>query len=215
MPYRNVDKSMKLFERACELIPGGTQLISRRPTRFACGVSPVYADRACGSRFWDIDGNEYIDWVSGIGAIILGYCDGAVDNAVCEQISKETMYSINHELEVELAEELVNTIPCAEWFDMPKEAAKLVRSRCVLRGALQVAIRFCSAAITVGTIGTWLRTYARTPIRRIPASILISFQALTPRVFLSASSARPFRFPTGILMGWVPPWKHIGARLRR
>ncbi|MDA1051079.1 MAG: aminotransferase class III-fold pyridoxal phosphate-dependent enzyme [Planctomycetota bacterium] len=114
MRYRNVDKSMKLFERACELIPGGTQLISRRPTRFACGVSPVYAERATGSRFWDIDGNEFIDWVSGIGAIILGYCDGVVDRAVCEQISKGTMYSINHELEVELAEELVKTIPCAE-----------------------------------------------------------------------------------------------------
>jgi glutamate-1-semialdehyde 2,1-aminomutase len=52
--------------------------------------------------------------VSGIGAIILGYCDPVVDEAVCEQISKGTMYSINHELEVELAEELVNTIPCAE-----------------------------------------------------------------------------------------------------
>ncbi|MBC8351015.1 MAG: aminotransferase class III-fold pyridoxal phosphate-dependent enzyme [Planctomycetes bacterium] len=114
MQDRNVDKSMKLYERACQLIPGGTQLISRRPTRFACGVSPVYAQRASGSRFWDIDGNEYIDWVSGIGAIILGYCDPVVDDAVREQISTGTMYSINHELEVELAEELVNTIPCAE-----------------------------------------------------------------------------------------------------
>ena len=114
MPYRSVEKSMKLFERACELIPGGTQLISRRPTRFACGVSPVYANRALGSRFWDIDGNEFIDWVSGIGAIILGYCDAVVDEAVCQQISTGTMYSINHELEVELAEELVHTIPCAE-----------------------------------------------------------------------------------------------------
>ncbi|MEO8497099.1 MAG: aminotransferase class III-fold pyridoxal phosphate-dependent enzyme, partial [Planctomycetota bacterium] len=114
MPYRGVAKSMQLFERACELIPGGTQLISRRPTRFACGVSPVYANRASGSRFWDVDGNEFIDWVSGIGAIILGYCDPVVDEAVCRQISTGTMYSINHELEVELAEELVTTIPCAE-----------------------------------------------------------------------------------------------------
>lgn len=114
MSGRTVDKSMKLYARACELIPGGTQLISRRPTRYACGISPVYAERASGSRFWDIDGNEYIDWVSGIGAIILGYCDPVVDEAVREQISKGTMYSINHELEVELAEELVNSIPCAE-----------------------------------------------------------------------------------------------------
>ncbi len=109
-----VQKSMALYERALQLIPGGTQLISRRPSRYASGVSPVYAARAKGARFWDVDGNEYIDWVSGIGAIILGYADDVVDDAVREQIGLGTMYSINHELELELAEELVNTIPCAE-----------------------------------------------------------------------------------------------------
>ncbi|HUY92641.1 MAG TPA: aminotransferase class III-fold pyridoxal phosphate-dependent enzyme [Pirellulales bacterium] len=105
---------MQLYSRALELIPGGTQLISRRPTRFACGVSPVYAKRAKGARFWDVDGNEYIDWVSGIGAIILGYADTVVDDAVCEQIRSGLNFSINHELEIELAEELVRTIPSAE-----------------------------------------------------------------------------------------------------
>jgi glutamate-1-semialdehyde 2,1-aminomutase len=105
---------MDLYRRALELIPGGTQLVSRRPTRYANGVSPAYAFRASGARFWDVDGHEYIDWVSGIGAIILGYCDPVVDEAVREQISRGTMYSINHEIEIELAEELVRTIPCAE-----------------------------------------------------------------------------------------------------
>lgn len=109
-----VQKSNKLYQRALQLIPGGTQLISRRPTRYANGVSPVFAQRAAGTRFWDVDGNEYIDWVSGIGAIILGYCDPVVDEAVCRQIASGTMYSINHELEIELAEELIRTIPCAE-----------------------------------------------------------------------------------------------------
>lgn len=112
--YRGVDRSMQLYDRACELIPGGTQLISRRPSRLAYGVSPVYAARAQGARFWDVDGNEYIDWVSGIGAIILGYCDPVVDAAVVEQLAAGTAYSINHELEVELAEELIRTVPCAE-----------------------------------------------------------------------------------------------------
>ncbi|NQV28430.1 MAG: aminotransferase class III-fold pyridoxal phosphate-dependent enzyme, partial [Rhodopirellula sp.] len=105
---------MQLFKRACELIPGGTQLISRRPSRYAAGVSPVYATSAKGAYFTDLDGNTYIDWVSGIGAIILGYCDPVVDAAVKQQIDHGTIYSINHELEVELAEELVATIPCAE-----------------------------------------------------------------------------------------------------
>jgi len=110
----SVARSMQLYSRALELIPGGTQLISRRPTRFACGVSPAYAARAKGARFWDVDGNEYIDWVSGIGAIILGYADEVVDEAVCEQIRGGLNFSINHELEIELAEELVRTIPSAE-----------------------------------------------------------------------------------------------------
>jgi glutamate-1-semialdehyde 2,1-aminomutase len=110
----NITRSYELYRRANELIPGGTQLLSRRPTRYANGVSPVYAARARGARIWDVDGNEYIDWVSGIGAIILGYCDPVVDDAVCEQIGKGVATSINSELELELAEELCRTIPCAE-----------------------------------------------------------------------------------------------------
>lgn len=109
-----VRKSYDLFRRAEQLLPGGTQLISRRPSRFACGVSPVYAARAKGARLWDLDGNEYIDWVSGIGAIILGYADDVVDDAVCEQIRRGNCFSINHDLELELAEELIAAVPCAE-----------------------------------------------------------------------------------------------------
>jgi glutamate-1-semialdehyde aminotransferase len=109
-----VPRSLELYRRALELIPGGTQLVSRRPNRFAYGASPIYAQRAQGARFWDVDGHEYIDWVSGIGAIILGYADPVVDEAVQEQIARGTMTSINHELEIELAEVLASTIPCAE-----------------------------------------------------------------------------------------------------
>ena len=105
---------MAMYQRAMEIIPGGTQLISRRPGRYAHGVSPVFANRAAGARIWDVDGNEYIDWVSGIGAIILGYADPVVDAAVKAQIDLGTNYSISSELEIELAEELIETIPCAE-----------------------------------------------------------------------------------------------------
>ena len=72
----DVSQSVELYERAGELIPGWTQLISRRADQFANGVSPVYAQRAKGSRFIDIDENEYIDWISAVGAIILGHADG-------------------------------------------------------------------------------------------------------------------------------------------
>lgn len=109
-----VPRSMALYRRAERLIPGATQLISRRPTRTAFGVSPAYAASAKGARFVDVDGFEYIDWISGIGAILLGYADPVVDEAVCRQIQLGTMYSVNHELEVELAERLCALIPCAD-----------------------------------------------------------------------------------------------------
>jgi glutamate-1-semialdehyde 2,1-aminomutase len=110
----SVARSMELFGRAKELIPGVTQLISRRPTRAALGISPAYAKRAKGCRIWDVDGNEYVDWMSGVGPIILGYADEVVDAAVKEQIDRGSIYSLVNEQSIELAEELVRLIPSAE-----------------------------------------------------------------------------------------------------
>lgn len=112
--FTSVARSMELYHEAMNLIPGATQLISRRPTRYAYGFSPAYAISGKGSRFTDVDGNVFIDWVSGIGATILGYCDSIVDNAVKRQIDLGTMYSVSHPIELELAELLINRIPCAE-----------------------------------------------------------------------------------------------------
>ena len=110
----SVARSLEIYERARKLIPGTTQLISRRPTRGAMGVSPIYAERAKGCRIWDVDGNEYVDWMSAVGPIILGYADDVVDAAVKEQIDKGSVYSIVHENSLALAETLVRLIPSAE-----------------------------------------------------------------------------------------------------
>lgn len=111
---QRIERSLALYRRARERIPGVAQLISRRPTRAAFGVSPIYAQRAKGCRIWDVDGNEYIDWHSGVGPIVLGYCDDEVDAAVCAQIARGTVSSLLDESQVLLAEELVRLIPCAE-----------------------------------------------------------------------------------------------------
>ena len=113
-PYPDVSQSLELYKRAGDLIPGWTQLISRRADQFASGVSPVYAQRAKGARFVDVDENEYIDWVNAVGAIVLGHADEVVDNAVKEQIDRGSLYTLNSPLELDLAEELVATIPSAE-----------------------------------------------------------------------------------------------------
>ena len=109
-----VRRSTEMYDRANQLFPGKTQLRSRLARGFAEGVSPVYAKSAKGSRFIDVDGNEYVDWVSAFGAIILGHADDVIDNAVKDQIDRGSIYTVNGPLEIELAEELVATIPSAE-----------------------------------------------------------------------------------------------------
>ena len=112
--HHSVARSLEIYERARQLMPGTTQLISRRPTRSALGVSPIYAERAKGCRIWDVDGNEYVDWMSGVGPIVLGYADDVVDTAVKEQIDRGSVYSIVHESSLALAETLVRLVPSAE-----------------------------------------------------------------------------------------------------
>ncbi|MCY4528970.1 MAG: aminotransferase class III-fold pyridoxal phosphate-dependent enzyme [Chloroflexi bacterium] len=109
-----VQASLDLYDRAEEVIPGKTQLISRRASSFAHPISPIYADHAKGSRFVDVDGNEYIDWVNAVTAIILGHADDVVDGAVKEQIEKGSLFTLNSPLEIELAELLIDIIPSAE-----------------------------------------------------------------------------------------------------
>lgn len=107
-------RSLEIYQRARNLMPGTTQLISRRPTRAALGFSPIYAHSASGCRITDVDGNEFIDWFSAVGPIILGYAHPVVDAAVKEQIDRGSIYSIVHESSVHLAELLVRLIPSAE-----------------------------------------------------------------------------------------------------
>ena len=110
----SVRKSLEMFKEAERLIPGGSQLLSRRPIRFAYGVSPIFAERAKGAYFWDIDGNKYLDMTMAVNTAILGYCDPDVDKAVMKQIKKSTIFSILHPVEVELAKEIIKVVPCAE-----------------------------------------------------------------------------------------------------
>jgi glutamate-1-semialdehyde 2,1-aminomutase len=107
-------RTQDLYARAQRSIPGISQLLSRRPSRWAFGVSPMFAAKAKGCRIWDVDGREYIDWMSGVGPIILGYGDEVVDSAVKEQIARGSITTLLDEVSVELAEELIKIIPCAE-----------------------------------------------------------------------------------------------------
>lgn len=107
-------KSEELLERALKTIPLGSQTFSKSITQLPHGISPYFATHAKGSKFWDVDGNEYLDFNNGLLSITLGHCDPDVVNAVKQQLEKGTIFSLASELEVELGEKIRDMVPCAE-----------------------------------------------------------------------------------------------------
>lgn len=113
-------KGVALYARAKSLMPGGTQLLSKRPEMFAPDVWPSYYSQAKGCRVWDLDGREFIDMsIMAVGACILGYADDEVDDAVVNALRSGVNSSLNCPEEVALAEALIELHP---WFGMVRYA---------------------------------------------------------------------------------------------
>jgi len=108
------EQSEKYLEQACKTVPLGSQTFSKSKVQFPYGVSPYFITHGKGCRVWDLDGNEYIDFVNGLLAVTLGYCDPDVDAAVMKQLSQGVTFSLPHTLEAEVSEKIVEMVPCAE-----------------------------------------------------------------------------------------------------
>lgn len=114
-PVNDGSRTQATYERAKQLIPGGTQLLSKRPEMFAPGRWPAYAQEARGCEVIDLDGRRFIDMTtSGIGSCLLGYADPDVTAAVQRRIARGSMSSLNAAEEVDLAELLIELHPWAE-----------------------------------------------------------------------------------------------------
>ena len=107
-------KSEQFLERALKSIPLGSQTFSKSLTQYPHGVSPFFMQRAKGARTWDIDGNEYVDMINGLASVTLGHCDPDVTAAVREQLESGVIFSLPHPLETEVAEMMIDMVPCAE-----------------------------------------------------------------------------------------------------
>jgi glutamate-1-semialdehyde 2,1-aminomutase len=105
----------KLYQKARTRIPGGTQLLSKRPEMLLPDQWPAYYASARGAEVWDLDGNRYVDMsYNGIGACVLGYADPDVDAAVHAAVDAGSMCTLNCPEEVELADLLCELHPWAE-----------------------------------------------------------------------------------------------------
>jgi glutamate-1-semialdehyde 2,1-aminomutase len=106
---RRTPGSARLAERARNLFPGGVTHDAR-----LFQPHPIYVDRAEGSRKWDVDGNEYVDYFGGHGALLLGHNHPQVTAAVTEQLARGTHYGACHELELRWGELVQRLMPSAE-----------------------------------------------------------------------------------------------------
>lgn len=136
MKVKKAKKTIKLWEEAKRIIPGGGQLLSKRPELFLPGQWPAYYSRAKGAEIWDLDGNKYIDMATmGVGACVLGYADEDVNRAVKQAVDHGSMATLNCYEELELAKLLCRLHP---W-------AKMVRYARTGGEAMNVAVRIARA----------------------------------------------------------------------
>ena len=107
-------KSEEHLNRAELTIPLGSQTISNSRTQYPVGISPLFIDKAKGCHVWDLDGNKYIDLVSSLASVTLGYGDTRVNAAVRKQLKKGVSFSLPGVLEAEVAEMICHLVPSAE-----------------------------------------------------------------------------------------------------
>lgn len=107
-------KGQDLYNRAKKVIPGGTQLLSKRPEMWLPDFWPAYYSKAKGCEVWDLDGNHYYDFsIMGVGANVLGYAFDEVDAVAKEAVDNGGMCTLNAPEEVYLAEKLIELHPWA------------------------------------------------------------------------------------------------------
>ncbi len=119
-------RSAELFDAAERVIPGGVN----SPVRAfrSVGTGPVFYDRAKGARVWDVDGTEYLDFVASWGPMILGHAPDAVLDAVRGQLDRGTSYGAPTELEVRMAEAIVEAVPSIEMVRMVSSGTEATMS---------------------------------------------------------------------------------------
>ena len=133
----NTAKGQALYEKARKLIPGGTQLLSKRPEMFLPGQWPSYYVKAEGASVTDLDGNTFTDMsYSGIGATVLGFADPDVNAAVKRAVDDGSMCTLNCPEEVALAELLIEIHPWAEMVRFGRAGGEM----------MAVAVRIARAA---------------------------------------------------------------------
>jgi glutamate-1-semialdehyde 2,1-aminomutase len=119
-------RSSELYDRARELLPGGVNSPVRAMR--AIGREPIFIARGAGSRMYDVDGNEYVDWVGSWGPLILGHAHRAVVDALATAAEDGTSFGAPTKREVDLAAEVAERIPSVQMMRMTSSGTEATMS---------------------------------------------------------------------------------------
>jgi glutamate-1-semialdehyde 2,1-aminomutase len=139
-------RSSELYQRALDLLPGGVNSPVRAMR--AIGLDPIFVSRGEGSRIFDADGNEYIDWVSSWGPLILGHAHPAVIDAIVETAMNGTTFGAPTESEVRLAAEVARRVPSVQMLRMTSSGTEATMSAIRLARAVsgrEAVLKFAGA----------------------------------------------------------------------
>lgn len=130
---RQFIKSNQMLKKVSRVIPLASQTFSKSYLQYIKGQAPLFITHGKGCRVWDVDGNEYVDFINGLLPVILGYQYPVVDRAIKQQLEKGIIFSLPSPLENELAELLIRHIPGAEMVRFGKNGSD------VTTGAIRLA----------------------------------------------------------------------------
>ena len=147
----NLKNSKKLLKESKSLIPGLSQTFSKAPYSYVEGLYPTYLVKGKGSHVFDVDDNEYIDYVLSLGPITLGYNYPRVNSYISKQLKNGISFSIPHILELEVSKKLSSIIPNAEMVRFAKTGSDACKAavRCARAYTKREKIAYC------GTGGVW------------------------------------------------------------
>ncbi len=151
---KTFDKSQALYQRARNVIPGGIPG-HQTPALLVPEKSPCFIDRAEGCRFWDVDGNAYIDYLCAYGPMVLGYNHPKVEEAAQEQRRKGSCFNLPSPLFVELAEYLVELVTSADWAVFGKNGSDVTNYACQVARAHTGKKKILMASGSYHGIGAW------------------------------------------------------------
>jgi glutamate-1-semialdehyde 2,1-aminomutase len=124
----HAQRSGELFDKASQIIPGGAGS-SARTRKFGWNPYPLFIKNGRGSRITDVDGHEYIDYLLGLGPMILGHRNQVVTDAVAKAINEYgTCFGLPYELEIEAAQKVVDAVPSIEMVRFTNSGSEAVGS---------------------------------------------------------------------------------------